>query len=116
MGNSSNDKNREERKTEAERLLREDLKPAKISPFKIAEMCIYLVALILGFMFLYSSAIPISVLLPVYTLCLAAGAVLRFTDLSKNGDRKFISYIPPVLISVLAAALAVVTVMMFTKG
>ena len=109
-------KKQDKRKKEAEELFRKEMKPTNFSPFKIAEMCIYFIALVLGFIFLYSSVIPISVLLPVYTLCLAAGAVLRFIDLKKSADRRLISYIPPVLIAVLAVALGAVSVMMFMKN
>ncbi len=62
--------------------------------YKLIEMGVCLVAVLVGVLYLYAKVIPLTVLFPVFALCFAAIPVLRFLDIKKRGARGFAEYLP----------------------
>lgn len=105
--------NKKDRRKQAEKIFSADNTPLKVSGYRLAEMAIYLVALVLGALFIYTSAISVDIILPLYALFLIAGAVLRFIDLRKSEKPPVLHYFLAGLEGVLGVVLLVVTLMRF---
>ena len=60
------------------------------SKVKIAELLIALVGIVLGLLYLYTTAVPLELLLPAYCVFMTAIPILKFIQI-RRGERKNIS-------------------------
>jgi len=81
-----------------------------LTPCKIAEFCVYAVALVFGFLYLTNLFVSLPVLMPVFTVCLLAAGVLRLVDLYREKSKLYFSYLTPFLFLLLGVILGIYTV------
>lgn len=89
-----------------------------IKPFtkyRLAEIVLCALAVIAGLLYLYTSLMPLSVLLPAYSLGLGVITVLRYLDMKKSGGKGFAYMIPVLFSGLLTLLIIAVTVLYFTK-
>ncbi len=97
----------------------DELERLKIDPhvkpftkFKIAELSLCAVAVILGLVYMYTELIPLGVLLPVYCVFFAVIPILRAVDVKRSGGN-LISFLPAVCWGFLAVCMVVATIAYF---
>ena len=83
--------------------------------YRLAEVILCALAVVGGLLYLYTSLMPISVLLPAYTVGLGVITALRYLDMKKSGGKGAAYLIPVAFSGLLTILIAVVTVMYFTK-
>lgn len=81
--------------------------------YKIVELAICAAAVIAGLLYLYAKIIPLGVLLPVFSVCFCAVAVLRYLDARATGTKGFVLVLSAVLWGVLALTVVAATVIYF---
>ena len=83
--------------------------------FKLAELVICMVSLVLGLIYLNTDWIPLAVLLPVYAMFFTAIPVLKLIEARKNGAKGVIAILPALCYLLLALAVIGATVVYFAK-
>lgn len=83
--------------------------------FKFIELGVCLVAVIVGVLYLYAKAIPLTVLFPVFAACFAAIPVLRFLDIKKRGAKGFAEYLPAFAWAVMAVITVVALIVYYVQ-
>ena len=81
--------------------------------YRAVEMALCLAAIVMGLLYLYTSAVTLGVLLPSFTAGMAVITLMRYLDAKKSGGRGFIAYIPTVFSALLTVLVAAVTVVYF---
>lgn len=91
---------------------------ARVRPFtkyRVAELIVCAVCIVIGLLYVYAHIISLSVLMPIYAVCFAAIPVLQFLDLRESGKKGFVNYIGPAFWAFLSLAVIVATVVYFVK-
>ena len=94
------------------------LNVAGIKPFtkfRAIELAICGGAVILGLLYLYTEAVTLAWLMPIYCCAFLAITVLRYFDAKAVGSRGFAAMLPVICWGVLTAAVAVATVAYFLQ-
>ena len=94
----------------------EKMNVGNVRPFtkyRAVEMALCLAAIVMGLLYLYTSAVTLGVLLPSFTAGMAVITLMRYLDAKKSGGRGFIAYIPTVFSALLTVLVAAVTVVYF---
>lgn len=86
------------------------------SPIKIAELIVCAAATVIGIMYLNGVPLSPAIVLPIFTACVLAVAVLKFVSIGRAKEKKVSSYILASAIAVLAVAMAVLTVVYLLFG
>lgn len=86
------------------------------SPLKISELIVCAAATVIGIMYLNGASMSPAIVLPIFTACVLAVAVLKFVSIGRAKEKKISSYILASAIAVLAVAMAVLTVVYLLFG
>ena len=89
--------------------------PSNPTKFKLAELVISVIALILGLVYLNTDWISTSVLLPIYAVFFTALPVLRLIEARKNGAKGLIAVLPSLFYLLIALVVIAATVIYFVK-
>ena len=81
--------------------------------YKIIELSVCLLAVILGLLYLYTSVMPLGVLLPLYAVCFCAVVPLRYLNQKANGVTGGWAMLSVALWGVLAAVVVMATAVYF---
>lgn len=81
--------------------------------FRLAELVICLIAVVLGILYLYPKLIPLSVLLPLYAVFFLALAALRLWETKRTGQKGFAAYLPAIASLILAFAVLAAAILFF---
>ena len=89
--------------------------PSNPTKFKLAELVISVIALILGLVYLNTDWISTSVLLPIYAVFFTALPVLRLIEARKNGAKGLIAVLPSLFYLLIALVVIAATVIYFVQ-
>ena len=89
--------------------------PSNPTKFKLAELVISVIALILGLVYLNTDWISTSVLLPIYAVFFTALPGLRLIEARKNGAKGLIAVLPSLFYLIIALVVIAATVIYFVK-
>ncbi len=84
------------------------------TPYRTAELCLCALAVVLGLLYLYTSLIPLPVLLPLYCLLLLTITVLRIWEQRKRKEKGGSHWLSILGWSILTTAVIVATAVYFS--
>lgn len=108
----------QQKKNDIPDLSEDKLNVAGVKPFtkyKLIELCVCGLAVVLGLLYLYADVLTLSILLPLYSVFFCAIAVLRYLDTRDAGLKGFAAMLPVVCWGILAAAVIVATISYFVQ-
>lgn len=83
--------------------------------YKVIELCVCALAVVLGLLYLYTDMVTLNVLLPLYSVFFCAIASLRYLDTRANGLKGFAAMLPVICWTILAIAVIAATVTYFVQ-
>lgn len=83
--------------------------------YRVIELIVCAVAVVLGLLYLYTDIVVLELLLPLYAVFFCAIAVLRYLDTKELGMKGFVSMLPVGCWAFLAVAVIVATVTYFLQ-
>ena len=81
--------------------------------YKIVELAVCAVAVIVGLLYLYADFVGLGILLPVYIVLFAAVSFCRYMDVRSLGGKGFAAYLPTFCWMFLTLAIAVAAVVYY---
>ena len=81
--------------------------------YKIIELAVCLLAVILGLLYLYTDTLSLDILLPIYAVCFCAIVPLRYLDQKANGLHGGWAMLSVILWALLALVVVVSTAVYF---
>ncbi len=84
------------------------------TPYRTAELCLCALAVVLGLLYLYTTLLPLAVLLPLYCLILLTITLLRVWEHHKRGEKGGFHWLSILGWAILTCAVMVATAVYFS--
>lgn len=84
------------------------------TPYRAAELCLCALAVVLGLLYLYTTLLPLAVLLPLHCLILLAITLLRVREHRKRGEKGGLHWLSILGWAILTGVVIVATAVYFS--